>query len=391
MWQHKFKVFNMKVLLVLCLLVYVGSPIEIKSFLEKVDKALTDGLKNPSPLNTTQLIQDVAAYSYNLGRLNKLFSLKRESIMPAAKYMYEIKCPHFLALVNTTKIKDGFEIDDKTFLDLQNTINKIQRSVSLFFKQWELNKNFTSVPQQNRTFNTLESVDDKILNLFKNPDPSEKVQMMKYLSLYYYLLGKFIKQFKLGRETTMPRAKALWEAKVPNFYSYADIEGLSIGYKLQRDETALFRNSIYNIKDRFDDLMIACKQNINFEFKVDYSSVFLLIRKDKQLKEMVFSPDPYYKPTFLKSIKSLYHLLGFLKRHNLRGRRELYNKVREFYQDKPLLFLRKKINTDELQNKFGLTNEETEETKDFIKSIGNRFDEFRDCFMNVTNININIL
>uniref|UniRef100_A0A1B6CVM0 Uncharacterized protein n=1 Tax=Clastoptera arizonana TaxID=38151 RepID=A0A1B6CVM0_9HEMI len=381
----------MKILMIMCLVFCVVFPLEIRIFLERVDQALANLLSNPSPSNTTKLFQDLSAYSYNLVRLNKLFSLKREVIMPAAKYLQEIKCPTFLKQIDSKKIKKDFNLDEKASVMFDRTIDKIQRSISLFFQQYELNPNFIFIPVKNRTFNTLESVDNKITELFKSPNPDEKIQMMKNLSLYYYLLGKFIKQFKLGRDSVMDRAKALYQAKIPNFYAYSDIEALSIGFKLQRDEAALFRNSIYNIKDRFDDLLLACKENINFESKVDYSSVFLLIKKDKRLRELVFFPDPYYKSSLLKTLKSLYHLLGYLRRDNVKYKRELYNKIREFYQDKPLLFLRKKIDSQFLQTKFGLTNDETQDMKDFVISITDRFNEFRIDFMNVTNININVL
>lgn len=357
--------------------------IEVGVFLRKLDENLTVKLANPHLYNSSQLFQDVAAYSFNIGRLLRLFKLKREQVMEAAKWLHSLEHPLFIRNFSCEKVKSDFQLSEREYKDLLNFMGKITKTLNDFYIACEENKEFVGVPISKPVF----SLDKHALSLesmFKIPDPSiKKYKILKTVEDYYYTLGKFTKKFILGRKAVMERAKVLFESGGPSFLKYYDCLKLERTYRFSASEIGSLDNLIHKIRKRYEQFTTACYKNPNFECKIDFSSITIIHNCETVLRDILSNPSANFTTLLFKQVKDFYRVLGFLRRYNISHRFELLRALFELFSSNCPTVLQP-LDFDRIKTDFQLSDEMVFNLKEYIGHLRRRFHQVQQAYLNIS-------
>ncbi|KAG8297640.1 hypothetical protein J6590_031682 [Homalodisca vitripennis] len=357
--------------------------IEVGLFLRKLDENINLKIANPEIYNTSQLFKDVAAYSFNIRRLFRLFQLKRDHVMQPAKMLYEMGHPNFIKNISCEKLKSDFLMTEREYKDLLDFMDKITTSLNAFYNACGENPQFIGVPFQKPDF-SMERISSSLEHTFKTLDYRiKKGKLLKSVEDYYYLLGKFTKKFILGRRTIMERAKLLFESGGPPFLKYYDYLVIQRAFKLTVTEAASLDNLIGKIHQRYKQFLNACLKNPNFESKVDFSSIRIIRICEKTMREILLNPSAKLTDSLFKQIREFYHVLGFLRRHNIPHRMELLHAMYETFGTNCPVIL-KPLDFDKLKLDFQLEEIVLARLKDYIGHLRRRFNQVQQIYLNST-------
>uniref|UniRef100_A0A1B6LGA2 Uncharacterized protein n=1 Tax=Graphocephala atropunctata TaxID=36148 RepID=A0A1B6LGA2_9HEMI len=370
---------------ILYLLIVGCISIEVGIFLKKLDENINLKLANPEIYNTTDLFKDVAAYSFNIKRLLRLFQLKRDHVMQPAKMLYEMGHPTFIKNISCEKVRSDFLMTEREYKDLLDFMDKITTSLNAFYNACGENPHFIGVAFEKPDF-SLERTSSTLENIFKTLDYRiKKFKVLKSVEDYYYLLGKFTKKFILGRRTIMDRARLLFESGGPLFLKYYDYLKIQKTYKLTVTEAASLDNLIGKIHQRYKQFTNACFKNPNFESKVDFSSIRIIRICEKTLREIFLNPSAKLTESLFKQIREFYHVLGFLRRHNIPHRLELLQAMYETFGTNSPIILRP-LNFEKLKSDFQLEDTTAVKLEEYIGHLRRRFNQVQQIYLNLTAI-----
>lgn len=354
--------------------------VEVGVFLRKLDENLSTKLSKANLYNSSQLFQDIAAYSFNIARLLRLFKLKREQIMDTAKWFHNMEQPVFIRNFSCEKVKSDFQLSEREYKNLLNYMEKIKKSLSDFYVACGENPKFIGHPLPKQMF-SLEKHAVLLETMFRQPDPNIKsYKLLKTAEDYYYTLGKFTKKFILGRQAVMERAKALFESRGPAFLKCYNLFRIKKDYKMSFSEAATLVNIISKIKKRYRQFTRACFENPNFESKMDLSTVCIIQNCEHRLCEILATPLVNQTDQLFKHVRHFYHVLGYLRRYNISHKSELLNSLFQIFgPDGPVIL--RPIDFERLKNDFKLDEENGLKFREYIGHLKRRYNQVHQVFL----------
>lgn len=363
---------------------HLSCSMEQGDFLLSIDTNLNTILTEQKAEEGAQLLRETTMYSNGLTKVQKLFLKKRKVIMNSARTLLEYgsKAQLFFQKYNMSNVQTVYNLTDKQANYFNNTVDHIKLIWAEFMDTYENNKNFSYI---NSTFKRalIDDIDDRLTYMIQNPEPKAKRKVFLDIHYYFYSFGKLIKRFRLGRADAMPVAKRLYHSQSPTFLKFLDLNKFIRDFRCNAEEAAAVSKFLGRLKRRWTQFINACYQNIKFEHKADVTRVNIVIRLDKELLNLLKSPDPIHAKRLIQNIITLYNSLGYLRS---KGQPDVLNAAKLQYGGNPLRFLSKPINLEAVRLAFKLTEAQWSTLVQLITGIRERFSELQRQYQSTQNM-----